>query len=388
MMRGTALNTGAFACSCLAAALVIGVDALPVQARAQRPVSTQVPAVNMAAPATPARALVARYCVSCHNERLKSGGLTLDTADAANVSRSAETWEKVAVKLRARAMPPPGRPRPDASTYDAVAAWLEAELDRAAVVQPNPGRPADFHRLNRTEYANAIQDLLGIAIDGTALLPADEQAHGFDTNADALTVTPALLDRYLSAATTIARLAVGDPTIPPAFTRYTAVKNNSNERTWLWQTDRLGEEFPLGSRGGIAARHYFPVDGEYVFKIGLDKTWEGLIRGLNVPNELEIRVDGLRVAQFTIGGGPEPSLLTADEALEIRVPLTAGLHQVIATVLKSDSVKPEGLGPARMPIWSLQSHFPSSQLMVSSLLIGGPYNGRVPRDSPGRRHIF
>ena len=134
------------------------------------------------------------------------------------------------------------------------------------------------------------------------MLPPDAQAHGFDTNADALSMEPALLDRYLTAAAKIARLAVGDPTLRPAFERYTAVKGNSNEQTWLWQTDRLGEDFPLGSRGGIAARHYFPVDGEYVFKVRLARTYADVIRGLNVPNEIEIRVDGARVGQFTIGG--------------------------------------------------------------------------------------
>src|SRR5262245_32862657 len=202
----------AFACGCLLATVAISTHTPSIQARTQRTTAGQIPA-NGDATASPARDLVGRYCIGCHNERVKSGNLMLDKADATNVSKAAETWEKVAVKLRARAMPPPGRPRPDAATSDAVAAWLETELDRAAALQPNPGRPADFHRLNRTEYANAVHDLLGVAIDGTAMLPADEQAYGFDTNADALTVTPALLDRYLSAATTIARLAVGDPTI-------------------------------------------------------------------------------------------------------------------------------------------------------------------------------
>ncbi len=192
--------------------------------------------------------------------------------------------------------------RPDNKTYDAVAAWLETELDRNAAANPNPGRPADLHRLNRAEYANAVRDLLGVQVDGTLLLPPDEQAHGFDTNADALSVVPALLDRYLTAAAKIARLAIGDPTLRPAFERYTAVRNNTSERTWLWQTERLGEEFPLGSRGGIAARHYFPVDGEYVLKARLDKTYTGMVRGLNVPNDIEFRVDGKRVGQFTLGG--------------------------------------------------------------------------------------
>ena len=235
------------------------------------------------------------------------------------------------------------------------------------------------------------------------MLPPDEQAHGFDTNADALSVVPALLDRYLTAAARISRLAVGDPTLRPAFERYTAVRNNSNERTWLWQTERLGEEFPLGSRGGIAARHYFPVDGEYVLKARLDKTYAGMVRGLNVPNDIEFRVDGKRVGQFTLGGpeltcrrattAPEADagnpLFTADDGLEVRVPLKAGLHEVTVTAVKADGAKPEGLGPDRIPIWGHDYDGDiRAPLVFSLLLIGGPYNGQVPQDSPSRRRIF
>src|SRR5215831_9981091 len=131
-------------------------------------------------------------------------------------------------------------------------------------------------------------------------------------------MAPALLDRYLNAAAKIARLAVGDPTIPPAFERYTAIRGNSNEQTWLWQTDRLSEDFPLGSRGGISARHYFPVDGEYIFKLRLQRTFQDVIRGLNVPNEIEIRVDGVRVGQFTLGGGAELSAQAAADYRDVR----------------------------------------------------------------------
>jgi mono/diheme cytochrome c family protein len=354
---------------------------------------------------SPARELVTTYCVSCHNPKLKAGGFVLDPAEAERISSSPETWEKVVQKLRARAMPPPRSRRPDNHTYDAVAAWLEAELDRAAEANPNPGRPADLHRLNRAEYANAVRDLLGVQVDGTLLLPPDEQAHGFDTNADALSVVPALLDRYLTAAAKISRLAVGDPTLRPAFERYTAVRNNSNERTWLWQTDRLGEEFPLGSRGGIAARHYFPVDGEYLLKARLDKTYTGMVRGLNVPNEIEFRVNGRRVGQFTLGG-PEFSaaaakaaasdyndagnpLFTADDRLEVRIPVKAGLHEVTVTAVKSDAAKPEGLGPDRIPIWGHDYDGDvRAPLVFSVLLVGGPYNGQVPQESLSRRRIF
>ena len=173
-------------------------------------------------------------------------------------------------------------PRPDNATYDAVATWLETELDRAATARPNPGRPSALHRLNRTEYANAVRDLLGVEIDPTSMLPPDAQAHGFDTNADALGIEPALLDRYLTAAAKIARVAVGDATMRPEVERYTALKGNTNEQTWLWQTDRLDESFSLGSRGGIGARHYFPVDGEYIFRVRLLRTYAGVIRGLHV----------------------------------------------------------------------------------------------------------
>ena len=372
----------------------------------QAPVpSTQNPASRTAGSPSPARELVKTYCISCHNQKLKTGGVALDTVDADHVGNSAETWEKVLLKLRSRSMPPPRSRRPDENTYEAVSAWLETELDRAAAANPNPGRPADLHRLNRAEYANAIRDLLGVQVDGTLILPPDEQAHGFDTNADALSVVPALLDRYLTAAAKISRLAVGDPTLRPAFERYTAVRNNSNERTWLWQTDRLGEEFPLGSRGGVAARHYFPVDGEYVLKARLDKTYTGMVRGLHVPNEIEFRVDGKRVGVITLGG-PEFSaaaakastsdyndagnpLFTADDKLEVRVPLKAGVHEVTVTAVKADAAKPEGLGPDRIPIWGHDYDGDiRAPLVFSLLLIGGPYNGQVPQESLSRRRIF
>ena len=337
---------------------------------------------------TPARALVSKYCVTCHNERLKTANLLLDTADADHVANAPDTWEKVVVQLRSRAMPPPNMPRPDNATYDSVATWLESELDRAAVARPNPGRPAGLHRLNRTEYANAVRDLLGVEIDPTSMLPPDAQAHGFDTNADALGVEPALLDRYLTAGAKIARVAVGDPTIRPAFERYTAMKGNTNEQTWLWQTERLSESFSLGSRGGIATRHYFPVDGEYVFRVRLLRTYAGGIRGLNAPATIEIRVDGARAGQFTIGGGTAEPRDDADEALQVRASLTAGLHEVLATIVKTEGIKAEGLGPARIPIWNREGDINSAELAISSLLIGGPYNGSVPKDSPSRRRIF
>jgi mono/diheme cytochrome c family protein len=344
-----------------------------------------------AATDNPAHELVTKYCVSCHNEKVKTAGLALDRADAENPAKSAETWEKVIAKLRSRAMPPPKLPRPDNATYDKVAGWLESEIDRAATAHVNPGRAASLHRLNRAEYANAVRDLLAVDVDPQAMLPPDEQAFGFENNADALSMQPALLDRYVSAASAIARRAVGDATLPPAFVRYGAMKDNANDATYLRQVDRLGEDFPLGSKGGVAARHYFPVDGEYVFKLRLQRAWDSEIRGLNVPNEYELRVDGKRVWQTTLGGEKSHSktfIYDGDEGLQVRVPVKAGLHQVMATMLKTDDAEPEGPGPDRLPLFSRASDNGTSPAAIAALWIGGPYGARVPADSPSRDLIY
>ncbi|SRR5579883_724480 len=351
------------------------------------PASAQSPA----SPATPASELVTRYCLSCHNQKLKTAGLLLDHADATHVSSQAEIWEKVIAKLRSRSMPPPGMRRPENAEYDRVASWLESELDRAAAAHLNPGRSPALHRLNRAEYANAVRDLAGVEVDPKQMLPPDEQAFGFENNAEALSMQPALLDRYVSAAAAIARQAVGDPSIPPTFVRYGALKDNANDQTYLRQTDRLGEDFPLGSKGGVAARHYFPLDAQYVLKIKLQRAWDSIIRGLNVPTQFEIRIDGQRVAQFTLGGEKAPSKTfqyDGDEPLQARVPVKAGFHQVMATMLKTDDAEPEGVGPDRLPLFSRQSDTPTSPIAIASLWIGGPYDGRVPADSPSRRLLF
>jgi mono/diheme cytochrome c family protein len=392
--------------ACGSIALMATISATLSANQAGTPAPAQGGASPSATATTPAGEVVGKYCVSCHNQRLKTGNLTLDNLDAEHVSTSADTWEKVVVKLRSRSMPPPGARRPDNATYDRVATWLETELDRAAQAHLNPGRTAEFHRLNRTEYANAVHDLLGVEIDPKVMLPPDEQAFGFDNNADALSMQPALLDRYLAAAAKIARLVVGDPTIPAGFERYTALKDNSNETTWLWQNERLGEEFPLGSRGGIAARHFFPVDGEYVFKIRLDRTDTGLIRGLRARTDIEIRVDGVRFGQLTVGGTPEftagnantgignyaesgSPLANADDGLEVRTPVKAGMRQVIATIVKADNVLVEGLALDAVPVWSREyTNKPDNPTLISALFVGGPYDGRVSPDSPARRRLF
>ncbi|MBV9771839.1 MAG: DUF1592 domain-containing protein [Bryobacterales bacterium] len=361
----------------------------------------QTSAATVSGTPTPVSALVTKYCNTCHSQKLKKGNLVLENADAVHVYNSAETWEKVIVKLRSRSMPPPGIPRPDNATYDTVANWLESEIDSAAATHLNPGRTASLHRLNRAEYANSVRDLIAVGVNANAMLPPDEQAYGFDTNADALKMQPALLDRYVSAAAKIAREAIGDPTIPVGFERYGAIKDDSNEQTYLRQVDRLGEDFPLGSRGGIAARHYFPVDGDYVFKLRLQRTFSSQIRGLNVPNQFEIFLDGKRVWQFTLGGspamvkaqfteGPPPKDLqyNGDDALQVRIPVKAGLREVVATILKTDDAEPEGIGPDHLPLWSRQSDSPTAPTSISSMYIGGPYDANASEDSPSRRLIF
>jgi hypothetical protein len=362
-------------------------------------------AAPSAALASPARELVTKYCVGCHNQKLKTANVELDTANAEHVFNSAETWEKVIVKLRSRSMPPVGLPRPDGATYEAVAGWLEAELDRAAASHPNPGRPSNLHRLNRTEYANAVHDLIGIQVNPEELLPPDAQAFGFDNNADALLMQPALLDRYLSAAASIARLAIGDPTMPAEFVRYGALKGDASEQTYLDQTERLGEDFPLGSRGGIAVRHYFPLDGEYVIKLHLQRTNQGVIRGLNAANRIQIRLDGKLLEEFTIGGGPEFAAATrralspddasgrnlldaAEEGLEVRIPVKADAREVVATIVKCEDVESESLGPDTIPVTSRESDVPTASLAISALLIGGPEQPHTPKESESRRLIF
>jgi len=197
------------------------------------------------------RALLDRYCVTCHNQELNTAELSLDTMDVGNVSEGAEVWEKVVRKLRGREMPPVGMPRPDETSYDSFAAYLETELDRKAAANPNPGRTAAAHRLNRAEYTNAIRDLLALEIEGGSLLPADDSG-GFDNLGDLLSVSPMLMERYMSAARKISRLAVGDPSIRPDIKTYTL-------STFLMQNERMNEDLPFGSRGGITIRHHFPL---------------------------------------------------------------------------------------------------------------------------------
>ena len=341
------------------------------------------------------RAVLDRYCVGCHNDRSRQAGLTLQSVDIARVGQVAdevEVWEKVAHKLRARAMPPPGRPRPDGEVYDEVARSLETALDQAAAAAPNPGQPP-VHRLNRVEYRNAVRDLLVLEIDETALLPPDESGYGFDNIADILAVSPLLLDRYMAAAEKISRLALGDASsIRPA------VEAHSVPYT-KWQDGRMSELLPFGSRGGLAVRHHFPVDGEYVIKLVLQRAYGNHIRGLGERNDIELRLDRRRLAQFTVGGDGErapwdavsrPTYYeqSADEGLELRIAVEAGTRLLSAAFLERAAVS-EGELDARAAVSSLAySRDRNLAMALDRIEVRGPYNGRTPDESPSRRRVF
>ena len=264
-----------------------GTLVLPAATDAQSQAATGSPEVDHSR-------VLARYCVSCHNARSHAANLALDTLDVEQPGTDPQVWEKVVRKLRAESMPPAGRPRPDRATYDALASHLEAALDEAAAARPNPGRPS-IHRLNRTEYANTVRDLLALEIDGATYLPADDiDADGFDNNAEVLTISPVLFERYLSAARKIARRTLGHTTSPTIET-YELPK-------LLMHEQRASEALPFGSSGGAAIRHHFPVDGEYQISVRLQRNVYNYIRGLSEPQELDVRLDRKRLATFTFGG--------------------------------------------------------------------------------------
>jgi hypothetical protein len=296
-------------------------------------------------------------------------------------------------------MPPPSLPRPEKTILDSFASWLETALDSAALAKPNPGRVA-VHRLNQTEYANAIRDLLGLEVDGSKLVMADDpDEQGFDNIAAVLSLSPALLERYLSAARTVSRLAVGDPTIFPVFAIYEAPKS-------LVQEERISDDLPFGSRGGLAIHHLFPVDAEYLVKIRLRRQLYDYIIGMGRPHQLEVRLDGRLIKTFAVGGegkGRRPPasfvgqipgdpeweqyMHTADAGLEVRFPAKAGPRVVTASFTK-DFGEPEGIpqptGGRAVAINEWYDGNPS----VDSVAIGGPYNVAGPGDTPSRRRIF
>ena len=328
--------------------------------------------------ATAHRATLDKYCVGCHKAPTPVAGLRLDTLDTANFETDGATWEKLARKLRNREMPPVGVPRPDAATYDALVKYIETGRDRLAQVKPNPGRPT-LHRLNRTEYGNAVRDLLALEIDVAELLPADDIGYGFDNIADVLQVSPVLLERYLSAARKISRVAVGDPTVPVSYQTYDVPHG-------LVQVDRLSEAAPVGSRGGTIVRHLFPVDGEYEISVTLARNRDDEYLGLARERKLDLRLDDRRLQLFTIAANSKKVVLGAgtppDAHLKIRVPVKAGTRELAATFLK-DTVLKEGI-IERVRDDDVARYFEG----VASISVAGPFNVVGPGDTVTRDRIF
>ena len=342
--------------------------------------------------ATPAsitseRALIDKYCVVCHSDKLKTGGLSLQSVDMTNIPAGAETWEKVIHKLSLGAMPPQGMPRPDKAGVDHLVSWLTTSIDKASAANPNPGR-ATLHRLNRTEYANAVRDLLGLEVDPAPLLPADDESYGFDDIADVLRTSPSLLERYMSASWNLSRLAVGDPNITGDTTTYRAKPD-------LSQNGHM-EGLPLGTRGGLAIRHYFPLDGEYVIKVRLWRATADVIKGLEELHQVEISVDGQRVKLATIGGKDEQELSYSnsgksaeiiDNRLTVHVPVKAGLRNVVATFMaEGESQDDNILEPFERA--NLDPLDFRGLPAVDRVSITGPIKSTGPGDTASRRLIF
>jgi mono/diheme cytochrome c family protein len=331
------------------------------------------------------KAVLDRYCVTCHNERTKTSGLALDTADITRPGANGQVWEDVVRKLRARSMPPVGLPRPDEATYNALASWLESELDRAGAAAPNPGRPV-LRRLNRAEYANAVRDLLALDIDVSTLLPPDDSAFGFDNIGDLLGTSPALLERYLVAADRVSALAVGAPVAPGSDT-YRVRQDRSQ--------DQHIEGLPLGSVGGLVVNQNFPLDGEYHFSLALYRNNLEAIRGLEHPHQIEITIDGARIFIATIGGETEkgsPSDVITDRSdavdarLQVRVPVTAGPHAVGATFVRKIGEGTQRLRPFLRS--SAGTYDSTGRPHIETLTIAGPYNPTGPGTTPSRERIF
>ena len=333
------------------------------------------------------RATLDQYCVGCHNQRLKTANLMLDNADLTKVAEQGEMWEKVILKLNLGMMPPPGLPRPDENTRLGIVQYLKAELDRAAAEHPNPGRPL-VHRVNRSEYGNAIRDLLGFDVDVSSLLPPDDSSYGFDNVAEALGSSPALLQAYLAAARKISAVAVGDPLIEPGGVTY-SVHQDLSQDTHI-------EGLPLGTIGGGVFRHVFPADGYYDFRIRLYRTNLDTTRGLEQPHKMELSIDGERVLLATIGGNQDLEALqknTTDVSdaieanrLRIRVFVKAGERDVAAAFVEEV--------PARFATRRLQSFVRDFNTYdaegaphLKSLTIQGPFESKGAAKPVGRIFI-
>ena len=359
-------------------AAAIGTALICATAGAGQPAAGQT-----GAPHDSHRQLLDRYCVACHNDRLETGGLSLQSMDMANVAGDAAVWERVVSKLRAGAMPPQPRPRPAPAAYDGFRAWLETELDRAAAADLRPGRTEALHRLSRAEYRNVVRDLLDLDVDVSDLLPADDTSYGFDNIAGVLGVSPTLMERYLAAARKISRLAVGSP-VPSPIAETFRVPSDQGQ-------DRHVAGLPFGTRGGMVVDFNFPEDAEYVISVVPDGPL------FIEPHELELTLDGERLEVFTVGRALEPgqrrSQYAEADAREVRVRVSAGPHRVGAAFLRKTLAEPERTRKLyKRPFTGEGSGADSRyQPYLERLTIAGPFESRGTRplvDTPSRARIF
>jgi hypothetical protein len=332
-------------------------------------------------PAFSARATMDQYCAGCHNDKLKSGGMTLTGLNLAHPVQSQELAEKAIRRLRAGLMPPAGAPRPDAATITKLASFLENRIDQEASLHPNPGRPA-LHRLNRTEYANSIRDLLNLEVNTVSLLPPDDMSHGFDNMAGALMMSPALMEAYIRAASKISREAVGDPSVAPSESTYQLSKTVSQTR----HVDGT----PLGTRGGMSVKYNFPADGEYVFKMSFYYSVDGPLFGKSQGKgqQIEVSVDGARVALLDI----DPARKKWDEMKTPPIRLEAGPRVVAAAFLQNTDGLPEDVvQPVEETLVDLNlAQYPGVTVLphLHDFVISGPFHVTGVSDTPSRRKIF
>jgi hypothetical protein len=335
-------------------------------------------------------AVVARYCTECHSDAEREAGLSLENVDLREPAKNAAVWEKVIHKLDVGLMPPPGGPRPDAETAAALSGYLVAQLDAAAAATLRPGRQP-VHRLNRAEYGNAIREVLGVSIDVESLLPADSSSFGFDNVSDVLKTSPLLLERYLAVGLRVAATAVGDTSLVPSTSHYEP-RPDLSQNTWI-------EGLPLGTRGGLVVKHYFPVDGEYEFRPELWEAAASTVRGLEgfqTPFEFQMLLDGVPVHTAPVGGLEDDALSNRDqgtatrtvqERLRVSLPVTAGVHEIGVTfVMKSFAIEQRLLRPfdSDLPLGNDAYGWPR----IARVLVSGPYDVTGPGDTPVRRAIF
>jgi hypothetical protein len=323
--------------------------------------------------------VVKRYCIGCHNSKVKAGNLLLDSILTAPVEQHSEEWEKVVRKLRVRHMPPIGLPRPDERTYDAVVGSLAAQLDAAAAEHPNPGRTDTFRRLNRTEYQNAIRDLLALDVDVSSMLPGDEAGYGFD-NVTVGNLSPTLLESYLQAAQRISTLALGIVCKSPGGDLQTLPPDLTQEQQF--------EDQPLGTHGGMIMKYTFPQDADYDITVRLQRDRNEHVEGIAGSNDVEVMLDGERVRLVTVRaphGSSDHSGI--DKGLSFRLGVQAGPHTVAATLPKKwSSVLESGRQPY-MAHFNMDRH-PRLTPAIYSISIVGPYNAKGPGDTPSRRRIL